>query len=110
MRGALRSLLEYAYHITVGTAENAKEAEELFKTRYPDITFIDILMSGEDGIPILKSLKEIDRKAKIIMVSVYGVGSKIEDAKKLGADGFVTKPYRSDEISKEIEKVLSNKK
>lgn len=105
MKGALKYLLGHGGHAVVGTAEDAAATLEMFKRFKPDLVFCDLAMGGAGGLPILKAIKEEDPGARVIMVYGFGQGGK-EEAKKLGAAGFVEKPYRFAEVLEVVKKVV----
>lgn len=61
-------------------------------------------MKGMDGIAALKHLKEIDRKQKIIMVTALADQDKMDEAFRLGACGYITKPLMLDQLENTVER------
>jgi two-component system chemotaxis response regulator CheY len=106
MRGSLKFILENAGHEIVGLAENGKTAVELYKSLKPDIVTLDILMREMDGLKALKEIRMFDPSAKVLMITALGQESKQEEAKKLGASGYIRKPFKQAEIVSEIERAL----
>lgn len=106
MRGSLKYIAENAGHEVVGMANDGAEGLELYKKLKPDLVTLDILMKGMDGISGLKAIRSEDPKAKVIMVTAIGQEEKQEEARKLGASGYIRKPFKQDEISSEIKRVL----
>lgn len=106
MRGSLKFLLEQAGHRVVGVATNLEEAVQMYKQYNPEIITCDLLMRGEDGMPIIRALLDENPKSKIIAVWVSGLESKIDEAKKVGAVGVLEKPYQFEVLTKEIDRVL----
>lgn len=66
-------------------------------------------MKEMDGIETLKALIKQDPHTKVIMVTAIGQESKKEEAKKLGALGYIKKPFKPDDIAEEIDRVLKLK-
>ena len=60
-----------------------------------------------DGLTALKEIMNIDKNAKVIMVTAAGQKNKMVDAVKYGATEFLTKPFDANQIIEIIEK--SNK-
>ena len=108
MRGSLKYIVEGAGHSVVGTAKDGQEALRLCRKLKPDIVTLDILMSGMDGLSALKIIKKEDPGARVIMVTALGQEEKQEEAHKLGASGYIRKPFKQIEIVDEIKRVLSN--
>lgn len=107
MRGSLKFIAEQAGHEVVGMANDGAEGLKLYKELKPDLVTLDILMKGVDGISGLKAIKGEDPKAKVIMITAIGQEEKQDEARKLGASGYIRKPFKQDEIASEIKRVLS---
>ena len=107
MRSTLKAIVAGAGHEVAGTATEGQEAVELYAKVKPDAALLDILMTGLDGLGALKAIKEIDPGAKVIMVSAYGQKERQEEALKLGASGYLRKPFKREEVVAEIDRVLS---
>jgi len=85
----------------IGPAKNGAEAIKLFKESKPDITILDLVMPIMDGLEALEGLMQIDKNAKILVVSsMGGVGSKAIKALELGAKNVITKPFKSESVLK----------
>ena len=108
MRGSLKFVVENAGHNVVGSAKDGREALELYRELKPDVVTLDILMGGMDGIAALEAIMKEDPGAKVIMVTALGQEGKQEQARELGAAGYIRKPFKREEITDEIEKVLAN--
>jgi DNA-binding response OmpR family regulator len=62
-------------------------------------------MDDMDGGQILKEMRQTAPAARVILVTSL----KREDAQKLGADGYIGKPFNQNEIIMEINRVLGEK-
>ncbi len=107
MRSSLKAVCEQAGHKVVGLAANGKEALRLYRELRPDIVTMDILMEEMDGIEALEGIKKNDPNARVIMISAVGLEAKMEEASRLGAAGYIRKPFKTAEIIREIERVLA---
>ena len=108
MRGSLKFIVENAGHEVVAMAKNGREALELYKKLKPDLVTLDILMDEMDGFSALTAFRDLDNDAKVIMVTALGQDEKQAEARKLGASGYIRKPFTMSEIRDEIEKVMTN--
>ncbi len=107
MRMTIKEALLKAGHDIIGEAESGDEVAQLYQTLKPDLVTMDLLMksSGTDGI---KKIREIDPKAKIVVVSVLDKhGAEVVEAVRAGALGFVTKPIRREVLTSEVNRVLA---
>ena len=107
MRGSLKYMAENAGHQVVGMAKEGAEGLKLYEKLKPDLVTLDILMKGMDGLSALKAIKLKDPGAKVIMVTALGMEDKQDEARKLGASGYIRKPFKRTQIANEIEKILT---
>lgn len=87
-------------------AENGEEALRLFGEVRPDIVTLDIRMPGEDGIEILRKIKEFNSKLPVIMCTAYDYK---DDFKVWASDAYVVKSSNLDELKESIKKCLKAK-
>lgn len=83
-------------------AGNGKEALSIVKEEKPGIVFLDILMTGMSGLEVLRQIKEFDSSIKVIMLSIADDPDTQNNAKLLGADGFLRKPFLDDGLENEV--------
>lgn len=84
---------------------NGNSMLEYIKNTKPDLILLDVMMPGIDGINVCKILKSNEETLKIpvMLLTVKGQISDIENGFKAGADFYVTKPFSP---SKLIEKIM----
>lgn len=109
MRGSLEFIVKNTGHEVVGAAKDGKEAIELYKSLKPDLVTLDILMKEVDGLKTLEAIMRHDPKAKVVMITALGQEEKQKQAERLGAKGYIRKPFKQVEIVEEIKKVLGKK-
>lgn len=97
-RKMLSKLVESNGYQVAAHAINGKEAVELYKKLSPDVVTMDITMPEMNGMESMKLIKEYDPDAKIILITAAGQLEKREEAERIGASGFVTKPYDNQDI------------
>ena len=86
------------------TSSSGEEALEVVKRDKPDLVLLDIKMKGMDGIAALKHIKDIDKKIKVVMVTALDDQDRINEACKLGACEYITKPLVLDHLEEAVEK------
>lgn len=90
----------------VATASSGDEALAEVKTNRPELVLLDIRMKGMDGIATLKHIKDIDKDLKVIMVTALADQDKLDEACRLGACEYITKPLALDHLEQTVEKNL----
>ena len=91
---------------TVLTAPSGEDALIIIKEESPDLVLLDIKMKGMDGIAALKYIKDIDKKIKVVMVTALEDQDRMDEACKLGACEYITKPLVLDNLESAVEKNL----
>ena len=112
----LRRLLEKVLRkegYNVHLAPSAKDALEILRDNTVDIMISDIRMPEMDGFALLKAVKADYPDVGIIMMTGYADAYTVKDALLLGADDYITKPFKSAEICMIVERAywraLSNR-
>lgn len=89
----------------VDTAENGKEAAEMFERQIPDVVVTDIQMPFMDGLELAAWIKERYRATKIIILTGFDEFEYARKAIKLQIDEYVLKPFSSQELVEVLLKV-----
>jgi len=90
-------------------ASNISEALKCAKEEQPDLIFLDILLPEENGLEILRQLKEEDETADIpvIILTILKDESNKKKAKTLGAKDYLVKSQIvPDDVVKAAKKIL----
>ena len=91
----------------VCTAEDATAAIELVKKENPAIVLLDINIGSVSGLDVLKEIKVMNNEMKVIMVTAHEDMSTIVEAKNLGADDYITKPFTGETLERMILQKIS---
>jgi DNA-binding NtrC family response regulator len=86
------------------TAEDGQAALEILATQPVSIIVSDIKMPRLNGFELLKAVKSQYPDIGMIMMTAYGDTFTVKDALLLGADEYITKPFKSFEISLVVER------
>jgi len=71
----------------------------------PDIILLDIMMPKMSGWDAFEKIKKIDKKAKIIFLTVLEISrERLNKLKKDGITDYITKPFTSTELISRIKK------
>ena len=89
-------------------ANNGREAMEVLSTNWIDIIISDINMPEVNGLELLEQLQKNEtlKEIPVIMITTEGSTERMQEAFKLGAKGFVKKPFLPDEIKKVLYDVI----
>jgi two-component system chemotaxis response regulator CheY len=83
-------------------ALNGQDAVNLYKEHRPDLVFLDINMPALDGMQTLQVLRAFDPECWVVMASGVSLIEKVKGAIKLGAKGFMVKPYSTAKIAEAL--------
>jgi len=101
---ALKTFFE-ARGFNVATAPSGEDALNIVNKDKPDIVFLDIRMRGMSGLDVLEKIKKINKDIKVIMLTIMEDKEIVDKAAQLGADEYITKPFRVDYL----EEIVINK-
>ena len=79
----------------------------------PEAILLDVVMPGMSGLNLLQKIREekLDRGAVVVILSNQGQQSDIEEAKKLGIDGYIVKASTiPSEVLEQVEEIIEHKK
>lgn len=108
MRMVIRdTLIKYGYEV-VAEAADGEEAIQTYLQIKPDLVLMDITMPNMSGEEALKKLLFMDPKAKVLMCSSLGQQAVITESLKIGAMGFIVKPFEPDEMVAVMRKITAN--
>jgi two-component system chemotaxis response regulator CheY len=105
-RRSLRQILETA-GCEVLEAENGLEALERYFLDKPDVVMLDLVMRGMYGLDVLQKIRELDPRARIIVVSADIQTSSQDLAGEAGAAGFINKPFDRADILSALDAALA---
>ena len=87
--------------------ESGLEALKILESQHVDAVVSDIQMDGMDGLALLKAIKSKYADLPVMMISGYSNKYNKNDVNDVGADGYITKPFKNFEILKAIQNILS---
>jgi DNA-binding response OmpR family regulator len=104
MVGALGALLGQAGHRIVA-AYDGDEAMRRFRDEAPDLVLLDLAMPGMDGAAVCRAIRA-ESDTPILVVSGESDRSATVELLDLGADDYVRKPFRADELLARVRAVM----
>lgn len=103
LRSAIRNVLESSGHEVVLEAGNSDDLFAKLEKDMPQLLLLDVFFPTENGLDILARLRKQYPDLKVLMVTGMKQESIAEEAKRLGADGVLYKPFDTDELLNAIE-------
>jgi DNA-binding NtrC family response regulator len=82
----------------VTKATNGAQAIEFAKEKKYDLALLDLKMPGIDGRQVLEILKKEHRYIEVIILTGHGSMESAVECTKLGAFGYLPKPYELDKL------------
>jgi len=111
VRKGLKHVLEEAPDIrVVGEASNGLQAVHEFNRTRPGVVILDISMPGMDGLETVKHLLSIDRKVRILILTMYPEEQFAVRVLNAGALGYITKGTSSQELHNAVRTVARGKR
>ena len=86
---------------------DGKQALTAFNEGYFDLVLTDIELPSLDGMQLLTTIKEVNPRVPVIIISGQGDVQTVVDSLKNGAENFLTKPLQEDVLLKVIEQALA---
>jgi two-component system phosphate regulon response regulator PhoB len=93
-------------------ARTGAEALDQVDRHAPDIVVLDLNLPGMDGYSVLSQLRSRPATSRIPVIVLTAKGDEDNEVRvfELGADDFLTKPFRAKALSKRLEAILGRSK
>ena len=108
---SIREIEVYALNSTGLEARGFADGEEFWKAlegETPELVLLDVMLPGEDGVAILKRLRDQERWRDIPVIMATAKGTEFDKVQSLdlGADDYITKPFGMMEMVSRVKAVL----
>ena len=108
---SIREIEVYALNSTGLVARGFADGEEFWKAlegETPELVLLDVMLPGEDGVAILKRLRDQERWRDIPVIMATAKGTEFDKVQSLdlGADDYITKPFGMMEMVSRVKAVL----
>jgi len=88
-------------------AVDGQEAKDKVQSEMPDLVIADIMMPHVSGLELTTFIRnEMDSEMPIIMISALGNDDTVLEAFQLGANDFISKPFKPIELVLRIKKIF----
>lgn len=91
-------------------AVSAEEGLSWLERRLPDAVLMDIRMPGMDGLVALKKIRATHPDLPVVLLTHVDEDSAREEAKRLGATGYITKPFNFEALKQVLKQAIAPKK
>ena len=108
---SIRELIIYTLKLSGFEAKGFETGDELFaemEKEVPELIMLDIMLPGQDGLSVLKQLKNDQRyhDIPVIMATAKGTEYDVVNGLDLGADDYLSKPFGMMEMVSRVRAVL----
>lgn len=108
IREGIKQLLEFDGKIeVVAEANDGVECLSILKKQLPEVLLLDINMPNQNGIEVLKKIREKKIPVKVLILTVHNEVDYLVKAVDIGVDGYLLKNSGSVELMKAITSVLN---
>ncbi len=104
----IRKMVEIALEnesYQINSVATGKEALTALDEKEPDLVILDIMLPDINGLDILKNIKS-SRTLPVIMLSAKDTPRETNKARELGADDFIPKPFKDEELISKIHELI----
>jgi len=106
IRWSIVEQLEGDGHATIEAVDGEDALLKLAEVE-PDLMLLDLTMPKLDGMGVLARLREAGNRTPVVVVTANGDLNTAIDATRLGAVGYLTKPFDLRELGLEVERILT---
>ncbi len=111
VRHGLRSLLAGHTDIeVVGEAEDGFQVLPLIPDLKPDLILLDIILKGQSGIEAARRVRSAYPQVKIIILTTYDEEEYVNEALRVGVEGFLLKSISHETLPDSIRAVMAGEK
>jgi len=104
----IRKMVEIALEnedYNIVSVSNGKDALSYLDENTPDLIILDIMLSDVNGLDVLKAIKS-SKDIPVVMLSAKDTPRETSKAKQLGADDFIPKPFKDEELVGKIKDLI----
>lgn len=104
----IRKMVEIALeneNYNIVSVATGKEALNFLDERTPDLIILDIMLTDMNGLDVLKAIKA-SKQIPVVMLSAKDTPRETTKAKQLGADDFIPKPFKDEELVGKIKELI----
>ncbi len=93
----------------IAEAASGQEGIELARSLDPDLILLDLNMKGMNGLETLRTMRDLEIDARIILITVSDAPEDLIAAIRAGSDGYILKDNDPDDILRLIDSAMHGK-
>ena len=91
----------------VDVVPDGRSAIELLRLYPYNLLIVDLKMPGIDGLSVIREGKRLKSDLRVIIITGYSTEASAIDAVNLGVDGYLTKPFRVNQVLEQAAKAMA---
>ena len=105
-----RSLMRRRGFDVLEASDGDEAMRQLLENR-PDVVILDVMMPGQSGWEVCRSIRETESLKNIGVIMLTGVGHRMNEMTSplYGADGYLDKPFEFDDLDALVSEVLAKR-
>lgn len=105
----VHSLIRLGYEVT--TVDDGLEAMETLDTEEYDLVILDLFMPKKSGFEVVEYMRDyLKLQTPVLIISRNNLGETIEKAYTAGANDYIVKPFKPEQLVIKITKMLTQKR
>jgi CheY-like chemotaxis protein len=107
----IRKMVEIALEneqFNIMSVATGKDALKYLDENDPDLIILDIMLPDVNGLDVLKAVKASKQQIPVVMLSAKDTPRETSKAKELGANDFIPKPFKDEELVSKINELVGN--
>lgn len=94
--------------VIAGEATDGLQAIDAVKSLHPDIVILDITMPGMNGLAAATQISQLELPVRVLMFTMHDLDRLADEARNVGAHGYVLKSQASRDLIRAIDQLLSD--
>lgn len=107
VRKTLSDILKQGGYQVVGEAADGADAINKYAELRPDVVTMDVVMPQMSGIEATRKIMQMDKDARVVIISAMGQENLIMEAINVGARDYVVKPFSAVDVLKTVARALA---
>jgi DNA-binding response OmpR family regulator len=108
-KAIVHALVRLGYEVT--TVDDGQEAIESLENEEFDLVMLDLFMPRRSGFDVIEEIREVRKlKTPILIISRNHLDETIQKAFAAGANDYIVKPFRPEQLVVKITRLLTSKR